>query len=62
MVEDEEKVEEKETKEVKNGFELVEVVTQTAKVVVYNGKEIDIQELLVALAKHSSKQTGFKFE
>lgn len=65
MVEDDEK-ETKDPKKVEEkintGFEVVEVVTATRKVLAFNGKEVDTQELLVALAKHSQAQTGFKFE
>ena len=67
LITEKEKVEEKETKDLKEveipkGFYVGEVVTGTANVIALDGKTVNEQELLVALAKHSQEQTGFKFE
>ena len=67
MVEDEEKVEEKETKnlkevEIPKGFYVGEVVTGTANVIALDGKTVNEQELLAKMANHLKEQTGFKFE
>ncbi len=65
MVEDEEKVEEKETEDLKEveipkGFYVGEVVTGTANVIALDGKTVNEQELLVKIANHLKKQTGFE--